>query len=78
MSVKAYIFINLSGKNLKQVLTKLRASNNLYSAEATTGPYDIITTAEAEDIDALGELITQEILGIEGIERTLTCFVLHL
>ena len=78
MSVKAYIFINLRSKEIKQTVTRLKISKSLKSAEAVTGPYDIIATMEAEDVDKIGALVTQEILSIEGIERTLTCIVLNL
>ena len=78
MPLKAYIFINLSSKKVKEILMTIRTTTGVQSAEAVTGPYDIVVAVEAEDVDAIGQLVTQEILSIEGIERTLTSIVLHL
>ena len=78
MALKAYIFINIGSKNVTKVLTKLREVKGVRSAEAVTGPYDIIVKAETEDMDAMGELVTQNILTIEGIDRTLSSIVLNL
>lgn len=78
MALKAYVFISIGSKKVVEILTKLKAAKGVLSAEAITGPYDIIAMIEAENIDAIGELVTQDILSVDGIDRTLTCFVLHL
>lgn len=74
--VKAYIFITTDIKRLKKTLEQLRALK--ISVEAITGPYDLIAIVETESIDSLGQLVAQEILSIEGVDRTLTCMVLKL
>jgi len=43
------------------------------STEAVTGPYDVVVLVEAEDIDAVGQLVRTAIQPVEGIVRTLTC-----
>lgn len=77
MAISAYILITAINKEVGNVLTTLEASKVVSSANAVTGPFDIIGTVEAEDVDALGRLITNEIQNIHGIERTLTCIVLN-
>ena len=78
MALKAYVLINLGSKNITEILAALRAAEGVESAKAVTGPYDIVVTVEAKDIDAMGDLVTKNILSIDGIERTLTCIVLKL
>jgi DNA-binding Lrp family transcriptional regulator len=78
MAVKSYCLITATAKESKNVLERLRASGIVQSAEAVTGPYDIIAIIGAEDMDALGQLITREIHSIEGVDRTLTCVVMSL
>lgn len=78
LAIKAYVFINLGSKDIKRILTTLKAADEVISAEAITGPYDIIVTVQADHIDTVGQLVTERILNIAGIDRTLTCFVLHL
>jgi uncharacterized protein with GYD domain len=48
------------------------------SAEAVTGPYDVIVLVEAKDIDAVWQLVLTAIQSIEGIVRTMTCPVVNL
>jgi DNA-binding Lrp family transcriptional regulator len=78
MAVKGYVLITATAKEAKQILETLQASRIVQSAEAVTGPYDIIATVEAEDVDSLGRLITREIQHIPGVERTLTCLVMQI
>lgn len=78
ISIKAYVLITARAPEMKKALEKLRASKAVQSAEAVTGPFDIIATLEADDVNAIGKLVTQEILAIEGIQRTLTCIVIDL
>jgi uncharacterized protein with GYD domain len=48
------------------------------SSEAVTGPYDVVVFVEAEDVDALGQLVITSIQPVEGIVRTLTCPVIKI
>jgi DNA-binding Lrp family transcriptional regulator len=48
------------------------------SAEAVTGPYDVVVRAEASDLDELASLVVRRIQEVEGVTRTLTCPVVHL
>jgi DNA-binding Lrp family transcriptional regulator len=78
MSVKAYIMINTMQSQVGSALSKLRQSHSVLSAEAVTGPYDIMLTVEAEDMDTLGQLIVNELQPAPGVERTITCVVFKL
>ncbi len=78
MAVKAYVLINSSAAATRAALEKLRSSQRVQSADAVTGPYDIIAIVEAEDMDALGQVITREIHTIEGVERTLACVMMNI
>lgn len=78
MAVKAYVLITTANKETKNALGKLRATRIVQSSDAVTGPYDIIAVVEGEDMDTLGQLITEQIQSIDGIERTLSCIVLRL
>lgn len=46
------------------------------SAEAVTGPYDVIARAEAVSVDALWKLVVSRIQLVDGV--TLTCPIVHL
>lgn len=78
MAVTAYVFITTMSKETQRTLKKMRSLHQVRSADAVTGPYDIIATVEASDVDALGEFITQELQSLSGVDRTLTCVRLKL
>jgi DNA-binding Lrp family transcriptional regulator len=41
-----------------------------------TGPYDIIATVQTPDPRNIGRLVMNQIQGVEGIKRTVTCIVI--
>jgi DNA-binding Lrp family transcriptional regulator len=47
--------------------------DNVSEADIITGSYDLIALAEAEDMVALVDLVTAQVQGIDGVERTITC-----
>ena len=76
--VSAYILILTEVGKAADVARKVAAIEGVRAAEDVTGPYDVIVRAEAADVDELGRLVVAEIQAIEGIDRTLTCPVIHL
>jgi DNA-binding Lrp family transcriptional regulator len=76
--VSAYILILTEVGKAAQVAEAVGQIDGVKSAEDVTGPYDVIVRAEASDIDTLGRLVVAKIQAIDGIDRTLTCPVVHL
>jgi len=61
-----------------QVADEVAKIDGVVAAEDVTGPYDVIVRAKANDVDELGRLVVARIQAIDGIDRTLTCPVVHL
>ncbi len=76
--VQAFILIQTEVGKAADVAQQVGAISGVTSAHAVTGPYDAIVQTEAEDVDALGQLVVARIQAIEGITRTLTCPVVKL
>lgn len=76
--VSAYILILTEVGKAAQVAEAVAKIDGVEAAEDVTGPYDVIVRAQARDIDELGRLVVAKIQAIEGIDRTLTCPVVHL
>ncbi|QBI18996.1 Lrp/AsnC family transcriptional regulator [Egibacter rhizosphaerae] len=76
--VSAYILIHAEVGRAAEVAEAARRIEGVESAEDVTGPYDVIVRAQASDVDQLGRLVVAQIQAIEGIDRTLTCPVVHL
>ena len=76
MTTKAYIMIETEVGKSKGVASALRSEPAVDTVSVVTGPYDIIAVVTATDLNVIGELIPSRIHTIDGIARTLTCFVL--
>ena len=73
MTTRAYILIETEVGRARDVLTALRAMENIAQADIITGTYDLIALAEADDMVMLVDLVTAQVQNIEGGERTITC-----
>ena len=76
--VQAYILIQTDTGKASEVARTIAAIDGIDSAQAVTGPYDVIVSATASDVDALGQLVVSKVQPVEGIDRTLTCPVIKL
>lgn len=76
--VSAYILILTEVGKAAAVAQAVSEIEGVEAAEDVTGPYDVIVRARAKDMDELGRLVVAKVQAIEGIDRTLTCPVVHL
>jgi DNA-binding Lrp family transcriptional regulator len=77
-NVEAYVLVQTEVGAAADVSDDIGALEGVVSAEATTGPYDVIARVRAESVDALGQLVVSRIQLIGGVTRTLTCPIVHL
>ena len=73
MSVKAYILLDTSSVGTTDILSSLRAIDGVDSAEAVSGPHDIVVIVETADLKDLGDMVLTKIRTIEGVTKTITC-----
>jgi DNA-binding Lrp family transcriptional regulator len=76
--IAAYILIQTEVGVVGPVATEVAGIKRVATAEAVTGPYDVIARAEARNLDELGKLVVRRVQDVLGITRTLTCPVVHL
>ncbi len=76
--VSAYILILTEVGKAAQVAARVAELDGVEAAEDVTGPYDVIVRARAGDMNELGRMVVARIQAVEGIDRTLTCPVVHL
>jgi DNA-binding Lrp family transcriptional regulator len=72
MSVSAYIFVETSHGKTKEANRNILKINGVKSSHIVTGPYDIITFVETDDIKILGDDLLAKIQSTPGVLRTLT------
>jgi DNA-binding Lrp family transcriptional regulator len=82
MAVRGYVLIEADvghSKGVGEAVLALKHTDaRVASVDTVTGPYDVIVQMEAEDLDKLGNAITEGIQRIEGVARTTTCLAVRL
>ena len=73
MTVHAYVLIQTDIGKAAQVAQQVSGIDGVLTAEAVTGPYDVIVEAEAPSMNDLGRMVVRDVQQIEGITRTITC-----
>jgi DNA-binding Lrp family transcriptional regulator len=76
MQARAYVLIEAEAGQVGSVISALRELPGVSAADPVTGPYDIIVTIETPDPRNIGRLVMNEIHGVAGIKRTVTCLAI--
>ena len=74
--VAAYVLIQTDVGKASTVVDAIGSIDGVISAQAVTGPYDIIVQTQAIDVDSLGKMVVAKVQAVPGITRTLTFPVL--
>ncbi|MCH7999554.1 MAG: Lrp/AsnC ligand binding domain-containing protein [Chloroflexi bacterium] len=79
---RAYVLIESAVGKAKGVAEGVQSLQfkdaSVVSVDAVTGPFDVIATLEADDLDKVGRAITDGIQRVDGVQRTTTCLVVQL
>lgn len=73
--IKGFVLIQteIEVARTKEVVMALRQLAGVKSADAVTGPYDVILQVEGENPKEIGRIIDDEIHFVPGVFRTVTC-----
>jgi DNA-binding Lrp family transcriptional regulator len=74
----AYILIQVEVGRSADVCREVGGLRGIVSADAVSGPYDVIAKADAQSLDELGKLVVAMIQSVPGVTRTLTCPVIRI
>lgn len=82
MAVRGYILIEAEvgkAKSVGEAVQALRHPDARVTAvDTVTGPYDVVVQLEADDLDKLGNCITDGLQRVDGVQRTTTCLAVNL
>ena len=70
---RAYILIETTVGQTRAVADELRNLAAVESVDNVTGPFDIIAVVAGDDLNAVGNMVTDHIHSINGISHTVTC-----
>ena len=76
MTTKAFVLIETVVGRGKEIVDDLKVIEGMKSVDMVTGAYDVIAVIEAENLAAIGDIVTGKIHPIAGISRTVTCLAL--
>lgn len=71
--MKAYVLIKTRAGEVQEVAKRVKKLEGVTEAHMTFGPYDIVAEVETDDLGELGDVTTNGIQPIPGVEHTLTC-----
>ena len=82
MAVRGYVLIEAEvgkARAVGEAIKKMAHGDaRVTSVDTVTGPFDVIVQLEADDLDKLGNAITEGIQRAEGVQRTTTCLAIKL
>lgn len=78
MANKAYVLIETAVGMTNNVVNNLRSVPGVTSVDAVVGPYDVIAVLEAEDVNTIGELVTNKVHTVGSVVKTMTCLAVSL
>jgi DNA-binding Lrp family transcriptional regulator len=82
MAVRGYVLIETDVGKAKAVGASFQSFTypgaKVSAVDTVTGPYDVIVQLEADDLDALGNAITDAVQKVQGVQRTTTCLAVRL
>lgn len=82
MAVRGYVLIEAEvgkAKAVGEAVGKMSHGDaRVLAVDTVTGPFDVIVQLEADDLDRLGNAITEGIQRADGVQRTTTCLAVKL
>ena len=75
--VTAYVLVEMVAGHSRNLVETLRERPVVKVVDRVTGPYDIIVTLEAPDINGISNIVADEIHSRPGVVRTTTCVSLE-
>ena len=76
MSAKAFVLIETEAGKTSEVVTTLRQTEGVKTADSVTGPYDVIAVVEGERLDEIGNIVTEKIQRVPSVSRIITCLAM--
>jgi len=75
--MNAYVLINVSRKQVEEVAQRLARLDNVKDVAVVAGQYDLLAEVEGPDKQELAGTVIEEMVDINGIERSETLFSLR-
>ena len=74
--IRAYILMEITAGHATDMVNLLKGRSEIKGVARVTGPYDVVATIEAVDLNAISETVNDYIHSLTGVIRTTTCVAL--
>jgi len=68
--ITAFILMNVKRDRVNAIAEQLASMADISEVYSVTGNYDLVALVRAKNNDALAALVTDQLVNIEGIEKT--------
>jgi len=75
--VTAFVLVNAEDRKAKEIAKCLVALKGVTEAHVVAGEYDLVAVVRVPTNHDLSELITEEVVHIDGVHRTKTLFAMQ-
>jgi DNA-binding Lrp family transcriptional regulator len=75
MAASAYVLVNLSGRETRGALERIKKIKGVESANIVAGPFDLIIHVKGKNLEEIGELVISKIRKSPGVINTVTCYI---
>ena len=76
MPVSAFILIEVTGDHTRSAYKTIQRMAGVKACYMVSGGYDILVQVEADNLEALSDLLLSQIRSVDGVTKTTTCMVL--
>jgi DNA-binding Lrp family transcriptional regulator len=76
MAVSAFILVDVVGDHTKSTYKTITRIEGVKVVHNITGPHDLIVEAQGDTLELLNEQTLTRIRAVDGVTKTLTCFVI--
>ncbi len=73
--IKALVLIRIETGTEKKLVKELVSLEGVTDAKFMYGPYDVYCIIDCSSIDALNDLVMNNIRSVQGIRSTTTCYL---
>ena len=74
----AFVFVSYaggSGANPKELAEQLAKLEGVYEVHMISGDWDILAKVRGQNVENIGQLVTERLRELPGVGRTVTCAV---
>jgi DNA-binding Lrp family transcriptional regulator len=68
--ITAIIVMNVKRERVNDIAEQLASMAEISEVYSVTGNYDLVALVRAENNDALAKLVTEQLVKVDGIEKT--------